>query len=253
MSDNPRPVLYGSGYEAFLRCRRRRRRERAGRLVGKHCESGDVLIFDALLPADLAVGDILATPVTGAYGAAMAATTTCSPVRRWSSSATAGPGWSCAARRWKTWFDATWTDRQPPSAGPQGAAPTSEARMSPPTSAHRVLAVASMAIPTRARWCGRWVPYEEDPKQGKDRPVVIIGRRGANLLGVPLDVEVARQRITGHHRSGPVGRSRSHQLRQGRNGLLDVDPQQVRREGAVLERMHFDQVVAGVRRAHHRP
>jgi hypothetical protein len=35
--------------------------------------------------------------------------------------------------------------------------------------------------------------------------------------------------------------------------LLDVDPQQVRREGAVLERMHFDQVVAGVRRAHHRP
>ncbi|CAB4850288.1 unannotated protein [freshwater metagenome] len=42
------------------------------RLVGKHCESGDVLIFDAGLPADLCVGDVLATPVTGAYGYSMA-------------------------------------------------------------------------------------------------------------------------------------------------------------------------------------
>jgi diaminopimelate decarboxylase len=40
--------------------------------VGKHCESGDVLVRDAQLPADLAVGDILATPVTGAYGHSMA-------------------------------------------------------------------------------------------------------------------------------------------------------------------------------------
>ena len=48
MSDNPRPVLYGSGYEAFLprRCRPPSARCTA-RLVGKHCESGDVLIFDA--------------------------------------------------------------------------------------------------------------------------------------------------------------------------------------------------------------
>ena len=72
MSDNPRPVLYGSGYEAFLpRDVAARRTERA-RLVGKHCESGDVLIFDAGLPADVAVGDLLATPVTGAYGHSMA-------------------------------------------------------------------------------------------------------------------------------------------------------------------------------------
>ena len=42
------------------------------RLVGKHCESGDVLIFDALLPEKTTVGDILATPVTGAYGRSMA-------------------------------------------------------------------------------------------------------------------------------------------------------------------------------------
>jgi len=72
MSDNPRPVLYGSGYEAFLPRAVRAERERAARIVGKHCESGDVLLFEAALPADLAVGDILATPVTGAYGYAMA-------------------------------------------------------------------------------------------------------------------------------------------------------------------------------------
>ncbi len=72
MSDNPRPVLYGSGYEAFLpRAVAAARTERA-RLVGKHCESGDVLIFDAGLPVGVAIGDLLATPVTGAYGHSMA-------------------------------------------------------------------------------------------------------------------------------------------------------------------------------------
>jgi len=72
MSDNPRTVLYGSGYEAFQpRAVAAPRPERA-RLVGKHCESGDVLIFDAALPSGVAVGDLLATPVTGAYGHSMA-------------------------------------------------------------------------------------------------------------------------------------------------------------------------------------
>jgi diaminopimelate decarboxylase len=72
MSDNPRPVLYGSGYEAFLpRAVGAPRPDRA-RLVGKHCESGDVLIFDAALPQGVRVGDLLATPVTGAYGHSMA-------------------------------------------------------------------------------------------------------------------------------------------------------------------------------------
>ena len=72
MSDNPRPVLYGSGYEAFAPRAVGDPRALRARLVGKHCESGDVLLFDAQLPADLAVGDLLATPVTGAYGHSMA-------------------------------------------------------------------------------------------------------------------------------------------------------------------------------------
>jgi diaminopimelate decarboxylase len=71
MSDNPRPVLYGSGYEAFLPRAVSADRTRAARVVGKHCESGDVLVKEALVPDDLVVGDYLATPVTGAYGHSM--------------------------------------------------------------------------------------------------------------------------------------------------------------------------------------
>ena len=71
MSDNPRPVLYGSGYEAFVPSRCDADRTLASRVVGKHCESGDVLISEAMLPADLRVGDVIATPVTGAYGHSM--------------------------------------------------------------------------------------------------------------------------------------------------------------------------------------
>lgn len=71
MSDNPRPVLYGSGYEAFLPRAVEADRPRTVTVVGKHCESGDVLVRDARVPADLAVGDLLATPVTGAYGHSM--------------------------------------------------------------------------------------------------------------------------------------------------------------------------------------
>jgi diaminopimelate decarboxylase len=71
MSDNPRPVLYGSGYEAFLPREVEADRDRVVTVVGKHCESGDILVRDAVVPSDLVVGDILATPVTGAYGHSM--------------------------------------------------------------------------------------------------------------------------------------------------------------------------------------
>jgi diaminopimelate decarboxylase len=71
MSDNPRPVLYGSGYEAFVPARTDADRTMEARIVGKHCESGDVLIAQAVLPSDVRVGDVIATPVTGAYGHSM--------------------------------------------------------------------------------------------------------------------------------------------------------------------------------------
>lgn len=71
MSDNPRPVLYGSGYETFLPRAVDADRPDTVTVVGKHCESGDVLVRDGCVPADLVVGDVLATPVTGAYGHSM--------------------------------------------------------------------------------------------------------------------------------------------------------------------------------------
>ncbi len=74
MSDNPRPVLYGSGYEAFRPRAVDRLRPRPVRLVGKHCETGDVIVSEGYVPEDLVVGDVVATPVTGAYGHSMAST-----------------------------------------------------------------------------------------------------------------------------------------------------------------------------------
>jgi len=72
MSDNPRPVLYGSGYETFLPRATTAERPMPIRLVGKHCESGDILVREGWVPDDIRVGDLLATPVTGAYGYSLA-------------------------------------------------------------------------------------------------------------------------------------------------------------------------------------
>jgi len=70
MSDNPRPMLYDAAYDACLADRFGEEGEPAT-VVGKHCESGDVLVRRAWLP-DAQPGDVLVTPVTGAYGYAMA-------------------------------------------------------------------------------------------------------------------------------------------------------------------------------------
>jgi diaminopimelate decarboxylase len=72
MSDNLRPITYGARYEAFLPARTTADRTASVTIAGKHCEQGDIIVRDAELPADLAVGELLATPVTGAYGYAMA-------------------------------------------------------------------------------------------------------------------------------------------------------------------------------------
>jgi diaminopimelate decarboxylase len=71
MSDNLRPMMYGAAYEADLADRAGAADGVACQVVGKHCESGDVLVRDARLP-DPRPGDVLAMPVTGAYGYAMA-------------------------------------------------------------------------------------------------------------------------------------------------------------------------------------
>ncbi|PTT68778.1 diaminopimelate decarboxylase [Arthrobacter sp. HMWF013] len=67
MSDNPRPVLYGADYSATLASRSSSAEPALTRVVGSHCESGDIVVRDAYLPADLARADLLAVPGTGAY------------------------------------------------------------------------------------------------------------------------------------------------------------------------------------------
>ena len=67
MSDNPRPVLYDADYTAVLGNRVSEVAPVLTRVVGKHCESGDVVVKDVYLPGDVAAGDLLVVPVTGAY------------------------------------------------------------------------------------------------------------------------------------------------------------------------------------------
>ena len=72
MSENIRPALYAAEYTAILANRTSIAPLLSSRLVGKHCETGDILIRDIALASDIAPGDLLATPATGAYGRSMA-------------------------------------------------------------------------------------------------------------------------------------------------------------------------------------
>ncbi|MDB1087613.1 diaminopimelate decarboxylase [Streptomyces sp. ACA25] len=72
MSDNIRTALYDAEYSVALVSRSSQAPPMLARVVGKHCESGDIVVRDAYLPADVAPGDLLAVPATGAYCRSMA-------------------------------------------------------------------------------------------------------------------------------------------------------------------------------------
>ncbi len=95
-----------------------------------------------------------------------------------------------------------------------------------------------------------WVPYEDDPAQGKDRPVLLIGRDGPHLLGLML---TSRDRNNTRDRDGRyVDIGTGAWDRQGRpsevkvDRLLRVAPADIRREGSVLPRDRFERVVAAL-------
>jgi len=97
-----------------------------------------------------------------------------------------------------------------------------------------------------------WVPYEDDPAQGKDRPVLVVGRDGARLVGLMLtskdhDRDAAQEARDGRFwldiGSGPWdAQGRPSEVRVNR--LIHVDPDAVRREGAVLDEPRFAAVLA---------
>lgn len=103
-----------------------------------------------------------------------------------------------------------------------------------------------------------WVPFEEDDSRGKDRPVLLVGRRGDRLLGLMLssrdhDLDFEDEARHGRHwmdiGSGAWDReSRPSEARLDR--LLELTPDAVRREGAVLDRAVFEAVVAAARQFH---
>lgn len=72
MSDNLRPALYRAAYHAEIVSRRSAAEPVLARVVGKHCESGDIVVHEVQLPGDVAAGDLLAVAATGAYGRSMA-------------------------------------------------------------------------------------------------------------------------------------------------------------------------------------
>lgn len=100
-----------------------------------------------------------------------------------------------------------------------------------------------------------WIPYEDDPNRGKDRPVLIIGRLGTNLAGLMLtskdhDRDEVDEARWGRHWMdvGSGGWDRERRPSEVRlDRLLTVDPAEVRREGAALDRTTFDQVVNAAR------
>jgi PemK-like, MazF-like toxin of type II toxin-antitoxin system len=101
-----------------------------------------------------------------------------------------------------------------------------------------------------------WVPYDEGDGRGKDRPVLVIGRRGTALLGLLLSSQDHDRDAADEARHGrlwtDVGsgawdrQGRASEVRLDR--LLELDPAAVRREGAALDRARFDRVVAEARR-----
>jgi hypothetical protein len=99
-----------------------------------------------------------------------------------------------------------------------------------------------------------WVPYEEDHSQGKDRPVLLVGHNGGHLLGLML---TSRDHDQDSNRSGDyvdIGTGswdRQHRPSEANLGrILQLSPDSIRREGAVLERKRFELVAAGLRHRH---
>ena len=93
------------------------------------------------------------------------------------------------------------------------------------------------------------VPFEDDPTQGKDRPVVVVGRRGDRLVAVPLTTKRSGREVQVAVGTGAWdSRRRASHARVDR--MLDIDPDDMRREGAVLDPRTFERVVAAVGKHH---
>ncbi|MFX0593683.1 type II toxin-antitoxin system PemK/MazF family toxin [Melissospora conviva] len=93
-----------------------------------------------------------------------------------------------------------------------------------------------------------WVPYEDDPSQGKDRPVLVVGRDGGTVFGLMLSSQDSRDGQRHWHPLGPGNWDRDNRPSWVRlDRVLTVAEDGIRREGAVLDRTRFDRVAAALR------
>ncbi|MCW2614434.1 MAG: hypothetical protein JWN08_1428, partial [Frankiales bacterium] len=123
-------------------------------------------------------------------------------------------------------------------------------RRSGPVGAGRSLAYApqpdGQADPGEVVWT--WVAYEDDPAQGKDRPVLVVGRDGRTLLGLMLSSQDERDGQRHWLGLGPGAWDREQRPSWVRlDRVLEVDEHGIRREGAVLDRRRFDLVADRLR------
>jgi hypothetical protein len=133
--------------------------------------------------------------------------------------------------------DPSWPPQPPPVVHP-----------GPPAGRHLAYApdLDGRADPGEIVWT--WVPYEEDATQGKDRPVLVVGRRGATLLGLMLSSQDYHARDDRWFALGSGawdGEHRQSWVRLDR--VLEVREDGIRREGAVLDRRRFDEVADRLR------
>lgn len=159
---------------------------------------------------------------------------------------------------------ATTTRSRAPRTRPRSAAPRAGTGTAPPTGlealpdyAGRLTTVYAPRLdgepdPGEVVWT--WVPFEDDPSQGKDRPVLVVGHDGPVLLGLMLtskDHSRSPEKEARHGRhwmdigSGDWdARRRTSEIRLDR--VLRVDPRRVRREGAIMPRPQFDAIVGSL-------
>lgn len=93
-----------------------------------------------------------------------------------------------------------------------------------------------------------WVPYEDDPRQGKDRPVLVVGRESRTLFGLMLSSQSERDGQPNWFALGPGEWDRDHRPSWIRlNRVLTMREDSIRREGAILDRARFDRIAAVLR------
>jgi hypothetical protein len=96
-----------------------------------------------------------------------------------------------------------------------------------------------------------WVRYEDDPRQGKDRPVLVVGRDGRRLLGLMLSSQYERDGQPNWYALGPGTWDREDRPSWVRlDRVLEVDEDGIRREGAVLDRTRFESIAHELRSAY---